>query len=147
MTTTIINAHEYRNLPIDQLTECPLNPRHTLDEKALNELAESIRSQGVLSPLLVRPINAQTYEVVAGKRRFRAAQLAGADSVPVDIRELTDAQCLEIAIVENLRAMCILWKKRTATCGFWRWTNPSTASNKSRPSAASILGMCFQGFA
>jgi ParB family chromosome partitioning protein len=103
MTTTIINAHEYRNLPIDQLTECPLNPRHTLDEKALNELAESIRSQGVLSPLLVRPINAQTYEVVAGKRRYRAAQLAGADSVPVDIRELTDAQCLEIAIVENLQ--------------------------------------------
>jgi ParB family chromosome partitioning protein len=103
MTTTIINAHEYRNLPIDQLIECPLNPRHTLDEKALNELAESIRSQGILSPLLVRPINAQTYEVVAGKRRFRAAQLAGADSVPVDIRELTDAQCLEIAIVENLQ--------------------------------------------
>ena len=101
--TTVINAHEYRNLPIDQLTECPLNPRHTLDEKALDELAESIRSQGVLSPLLVRPINAQTYEVVAGKRRFRAAQLAGADSVPVDIRELTDAQCLEIAIVENLQ--------------------------------------------
>jgi ParB family transcriptional regulator, chromosome partitioning protein len=103
MTTTVINAHEYRNLPIDQLTECPLNPRYTLDEKALNELADSIRTQGVLSPLLVRPINAQTYEVVAGKRRFRAAQLAGVDSVPVDIRELTDAQCLEIAIVENLQ--------------------------------------------
>jgi ParB family chromosome partitioning protein len=103
MTTTVINAHEYRNLSIDQLIECPLNPRHTLDEKALNELAESIRSQGILSPLLVRPINAQTYEVVAGKRRFRAAQLAGVDSAPVDIRELTDAQCLEIAIVENLQ--------------------------------------------
>jgi ParB family transcriptional regulator, chromosome partitioning protein len=103
MESTVINAHEYRNLPIEQLIECPLNPRRTLDEKALNELAESIRTQGVLSPLLVRPIDAQTYEVVAGKRRFRAAQLAGADSVPVDIRELTDAQCLEIAIVENLQ--------------------------------------------
>lgn len=103
MTATVINAHEYRNLPTDQLIECPLNPRRTLDEKALSELAESIRTQGVLSPLLVRPINAQTFEVVAGKRRFRAAQQAGLDSVPVDIRELTDAQCLEIAIVENLQ--------------------------------------------
>jgi len=94
---------EYRNLPIDNLIESPLNPRRTFDQTALNELAASIRSQGVLMPLLVRPVNPQTYEVVAGKRRFRAAQLAGAESVPVEIRVLTDAQCIEIAIVENLQ--------------------------------------------
>ncbi|HZP06077.1 MAG TPA: ParB/RepB/Spo0J family partition protein [Terracidiphilus sp.] len=98
-----MSKNEYRNLPLDQLVECPLNPRRTLDEKALNELAESIRTQGVLMPLLVRPVNPQTYEVVAGKRRFRAAQLAGVESVPVDIRELTDAECIEIAITENLQ--------------------------------------------
>ena len=103
MTTTVIHASEYRNLPLDSLTESPLNPRSIFDEAALNDLAASIRTQGVLSPLLVRPINPQTYEVVAGRRRFRAAQLAGVESVPVDIRELTDAQCLEIAIVENLQ--------------------------------------------
>ena len=103
MTTTVIHAREYRNLALDSLTESPLNPRSIFDEAALNDLAASIRSQGVLSPLLVRPINPQTYEVVAGRRRFRAAQLAGVESVPVDIRELTDAQCLEIAIVENLQ--------------------------------------------
>jgi ParB family chromosome partitioning protein len=75
----------------------------TATKRITEQNAESIRTQGVLSPLLVRPINPQTYEVVAGRRRFRAAQLAGAESVPVDIRELTDAQCLEIAIVENLQ--------------------------------------------
>lgn len=101
MTTTV--QSEYRNLLVDSLIESPLNPRRTFDETALNELAASIRSQGVLMPLLVRPVNPQTYEVVAGKRRFRAAQLAGAESVPVEIRELTDAQCIEIAIVENLQ--------------------------------------------
>lgn len=94
---------EYRNLPLAQLVECPLNPRYTLDEKALNELADSIRNQGVLMPLLVRAINPQTFEVVAGKRRFLAAQLAGVESVPVDIRQLTDAECLETAITENLQ--------------------------------------------
>jgi len=103
MTTTVINAREYRNLPLDSLTESPLNPRRIFDDSGIKELSASIRSQGVLSPLLVRPTNAHNYEVVAGRRRFRAAQLAGIDSVPVDIRELTDAQCLEIAIVENLQ--------------------------------------------
>jgi ParB family chromosome partitioning protein len=95
------NTIEYRNMPLESLIECPLNPRRTLDDAALNELAASIRSQGVLMPLLVRPVNPQTYEVVAGKRRFRAAQRAEVESVPVEIRELTDAQCIEIAIVEN----------------------------------------------
>lgn len=103
MSNTIAAKNEYRNLPLDQLTECPLNPRYAFDETALNELAASIRSQGVLMPLLVRPINPQTFEVVAGKRRFRAAQLAGAESVPVDIRALTDAECIEVAITENLQ--------------------------------------------
>ena len=94
MTTAVQTQSEYRNLPLDSLIESSINPRRIFDEAALNELAESIRTQGVLSPLLVRPINPQTYEVVAGRRRYRAAQRAGVEFVPVDIRELTDAQCL-----------------------------------------------------
>lgn len=102
MTTTVEMQSEYRNLPILNLTESPANPRRTFDETALNELAESIRTQGVLSPLLVRH-KGHSYEIVAGARRYRAAQLAGLDFVPVRIVELTDAQALETSIVENLQ--------------------------------------------
>jgi ParB family transcriptional regulator, chromosome partitioning protein len=102
MTATVEMQSEYRNLPILNLTESAANPRRTFDETALKELAESIRTQGVLSPLLVRP-KGHTYEIVAGARRYRAAQLAGLDSVPVLIVELTDAQALETSIVENLQ--------------------------------------------
>jgi ParB family chromosome partitioning protein len=103
MTTAVQTQSEFRNLPLDSLIESPLNPRRIFDEAALNELTESIRTQGVLSPLLVRPVSPQSYEVVAGRRRYRAAQRAGLEYVPADIRELTDAQCLEISIVENLQ--------------------------------------------
>ncbi len=102
MTTAVETQSEYRDLPILSLTESASNPRRTFDEAALNELAESIRSQGVLSPLLVRHKD-NSYEIVAGARRYRAAQLAGLDSVPVRIVELTDAQALETSIVENLQ--------------------------------------------
>jgi ParB family chromosome partitioning protein len=101
MDTTVINATEYRNLPLDALTESPNNPRRTFDETALNELAESIKAQGILAPLVVRPVN-NHFEIVAGARRYRAAQRAGLDSAPVRIVELTDAQALETGIVENL---------------------------------------------
>ena len=101
MTTTV--QSDYRSLPLDSLTESANNPRRSFDETALNELAESIRTQGVLSPLLVRPKSPHSYEIVAGARRYRAAQLAGVDSVPVRIVELTDAQALETSIVENLQ--------------------------------------------
>ncbi|HUZ97239.1 MAG TPA: ParB/RepB/Spo0J family partition protein, partial [Edaphobacter sp.] len=103
MTTAIATQSEYRNLPILSLTESPANPRRSFDEGSLNELADSIRSQGVLSPLLVRPKGSTTFEIVAGARRYRAALLAGLDSVPVRIVELTDAQALETSIVENLQ--------------------------------------------
>ncbi len=98
MTTAV--QSEYRNLPLASLTESALNPRRSFDEAALNELAESIRTQGLLSPLLVRPKGSHTYEIVAGARRYRAAQIAGLESVPVRIVELTDAQALETSIVE-----------------------------------------------
>ena len=94
-------TQEYRNIPIAQLKESATNPRKTFDEKQLAELAASIRSKGVLLPLLVRPVNGH-FEIVAGERRYRASKLAGRDSVPATVRELTDAECLEIQLIENL---------------------------------------------
>jgi ParB family chromosome partitioning protein len=95
-------ATEYRNLPLSVLTESTTNPRRIFEDVALKELAESIRVQGVLSPLLVRPLTGQSFEIVAGARRYRAAQIAEAATVPVRIVNLTDAEALEAALVENL---------------------------------------------
>ena len=100
MSTQSIAATEYRNLPLAVLTESKTNPRRIFEDVALKELAESIRSQGVLSPLLVRPLNERSFEIVAGARRYRAAKMAEAESVPVRIVQLTDAQALEMSIVE-----------------------------------------------
>ncbi|HUZ93789.1 MAG TPA: ParB/RepB/Spo0J family partition protein [Edaphobacter sp.] len=103
MTTAVQSQSEYRNLPLLSLTESANNPRSTFDEKALDELAESIKAQGVLSPLVVRPKGGHSYEIVAGARRYRAAQRAGLEYVPVRIAELSDAQAVEVSIVENLQ--------------------------------------------
>ncbi len=78
-------------------------PRKQFDDGALNELAESISQHGVLQPLLVRPISDSTYQIVAGERRWRASRLAGLTEVPVVIKELTDKQVAEIALIENLQ--------------------------------------------
>ena len=93
-------ATEYRNLPLAVLTESATNPRRIFEDAALKELAESIRSQGVLSPLLVRPLTDQRFEIVAGARRYRAAQIAEASTVPVRIVHLTDAEALEAQLIE-----------------------------------------------
>jgi ParB family transcriptional regulator, chromosome partitioning protein len=93
-------ASEYRNLPLAVLTESATNPRRIFEDSALKELAESIRSQGVLSPLLVRPLTDQSFEIVAGARRYRAAQMAKAPTVPVRIVNLTDAEALEAQLIE-----------------------------------------------
>ena len=100
MTNTM--QSEYRNLPLDALTESPNNPRRSFDDASLNELAESIKTQGILAPLVVRPVD-HHFEIVAGARRYRAAQRAGLETAPVRIVELTDAQALETSIVENLQ--------------------------------------------
>src|SRR6201995_4496545 len=102
METQVINATEYRNVSLALLNESQTNPRRTFDKTALKELAESIRSQGVLSPLLVRPLTENGFEIIAGARRYRAAQLAGQSTVPVRIVNLSDAAALEAQLVENL---------------------------------------------
>src|SRR6202789_2708768 len=102
-TTTIANATEYRNLPLALLTESKTNPRRTFENDSLKELAESIRTQGILSPLLVRPVSEQGFEIVFGARRYRAAQIAEAATVPVRIKNLSDAEALEAQLIENLQ--------------------------------------------
>jgi ParB family chromosome partitioning protein len=102
METTVINATEYRELPLALLNESKTNPRRVFDDVSLRELAASIRSQGVLSPLLVRPLTENGFEIVAGARRYRAAQIAEAVTVPVRIKQMSDAEVLEAQLVENL---------------------------------------------
>lgn len=102
METTVINATEYRDVPLSLLNESKTNPRRAFDDAALKELATSIRSQGVLSPLLVRPLTENGFEIVAGARRYRAAQMAEVATVPVRIVHLSDAEVLEAQLVENL---------------------------------------------
>jgi ParB family transcriptional regulator, chromosome partitioning protein len=102
METTVINATEYRNVSLSLLNESKTNPRRTFEATALKELAESIRSQGVLSPLLVRPLTENGFEIIAGARRYRAAQMAEQSTVPVRIVNLSDAAALEAQLVENL---------------------------------------------
>jgi ParB family transcriptional regulator, chromosome partitioning protein len=102
METTVINATEYRELPLALLNESKTNPRRVFDETSLKELAASIRSQGVLSPLLVRPLTENGFEIVAGARRYRSAQMAEVATVPVRIVNLSDAEALAAQLVENL---------------------------------------------
>ena len=92
---------DFRILAIDQLRESPTNPRRSFDPAKLEELAQSIRAQGVLVPLIVRSVGANEFEVVAGARRYRAAQAAELFAVPVRIVELTDDEALTLQLVEN----------------------------------------------
>ena len=94
-----------RTLPVDRLEPNPDQPRRTFDEGSLRELATSIREKGVIQPLVVRasPRGLGMHEIVAGERRWRAAQMAGLAELPVIVREYDDAQVLEIAIIENVQ--------------------------------------------
>lgn len=103
MSKAVAITSEYRNLSLSQLQESPSNPRRRFDEHTLNELAESFKSQGVLQPLLVRAIDTDVYEIVAGARRYRAAKLAALEQVPVRVISLSDAACVEAQLVENIQ--------------------------------------------
>ncbi|MFC3080575.1 ParB/RepB/Spo0J family partition protein [Phenylobacterium terrae] len=92
-----------REVPIEFLERNPDQPRWVFPEEQLAELAASIRDKGILQPILVRPKGEGRYEIVAGERRWRAAQRAGLSAVPVLVRELTDMQVLEIGVIENVQ--------------------------------------------
>jgi ParB family transcriptional regulator, chromosome partitioning protein len=94
-----------REVPIDRVRRSELNPRKNFAEKELKELADSIREKGLVQPLVVRPVKSAPghYEIVAGERRWRAAQLASLRTIPVIIRSLSDQEALELAIIENVQ--------------------------------------------
>ena len=93
---------ELRQIPTELIGPSPHQPRTTFDEAGLLALAESIKVRGVLQPVLVRPIPGGTYELVAGERRWRAAQLAELDVLPAIVRYHDDAASLEVALIENM---------------------------------------------
>lgn len=92
-----------RQIPIELIHPNPNNPRHHFDDEMIEELAISIRAKGLLQPLMVRQRDGGNYEIVAGERRWRAAQKAGIHEVPAIVRELSDGEALEIALIENIQ--------------------------------------------
>jgi ParB family chromosome partitioning protein len=93
---------ELRELPVEVISPSPTQPRRRFDEEALQALADSLGERGVLQPVLVRPKAGGTYEIVAGERRWRAAQIAGLETIPALVREREDAEAIELALIENM---------------------------------------------
>lgn len=96
-------AGQPTTLALDKLQPGKYQPRTRMDEGSLYELAESIKSQGVMQPVLVRPVGAGRYEIIAGERRFRAAKLAGLDQVPVLVKAVPDEAAAVMALIENIQ--------------------------------------------
>ena len=90
-------------LPLDRLRPSPTNPRRRFDRAAMDELTESVRQHGIFQPILVRPIDAEDFEIVAGERRFRAAKAVGLGSIPAIVRPLQDQEAIELQVLENLQ--------------------------------------------
>lgn len=101
--SVMLDARNLRHMPIELLRANPNNPRKHFGDSDLEDLARSIREKGLLQPLVVRPRGDDSYEIVAGERRWRAAQRAAIHEVPVLIREMSDGQALEIALIENIQ--------------------------------------------
>ena len=94
---------ELQYLPLDLVQRGKYQPRRDMDSEALEELAQSIKAQGVMQPIVVRPIGSGRFEIVAGERRWRASQLAGLDKIPAMVREIPDEAAIAMALIENIQ--------------------------------------------
>lgn len=94
---------QLQQLPIEQLQRGKYQPRRDMRQEALEELANSIKAQGVMQPIVVRAIGHQKYEIVAGERRWRATQLAGLDTIPAIVRDIDDNAAIAMALIENIQ--------------------------------------------
>ena len=94
---------ELRQIRLEKLQRGKYQPRIEFDEAALNELAESIKAQGVMQPIVVRSISTDQFEIVAGERRWRASQIAGLDSIPALVRDISDETAIAMALIENIQ--------------------------------------------
>ena len=92
-----------RELPVDLIQRGKYQPRRDMDPESLRELADSIVAQGVMQPIVVRPISDQKFEIIAGERRWRATQLAGLDVIPAVIRDVSDQAAIAMALIENIQ--------------------------------------------
>ncbi len=97
------SSESLRTLPVAQLQPGKYQPRTHMDQASLSELADSIKAQGIMQPILVRPVGQDKYEIIAGERRWRAAQLAGLSEVPVMVREIPDEAALAMSLIENIQ--------------------------------------------
>jgi ParB family chromosome partitioning protein len=144
-STTSQSDGDLRQLPLEFLQRGKYQPRIDFDEAALQELADSIKVQGVMQPIVVRSIGADRYEIVAGERRWRASQLAALDTIPAIVRDISDETAIAMALIENIqrenlnsleeaRAL-----KRLQTEFDLSQQEVATAVGKSRPVIANLL--------
>ena len=144
-STTSQSDGDLRQLPLEFLQRGKYQPRIDFDEAALQELADSIKAQGVMQPIVVRSIGADRYEIVAGERRWRASQLAALDTIPAIVRDISDETAIAMALIENIqrenlnpleeaRAL-----KRLQTEFDLSQQEVATAVGKSRPVMANLL--------
>src|SRR5690606_12904602 len=98
-----VDNRELRHLPLDLIQRGKYQPRRDMDPTTLEELAQSIKSQGVMQPIVVRPIAGGRYEIIAGERRWRASQQAGKDSIPAMVRDIPDEAAIAMALIENIQ--------------------------------------------
>ena len=98
-----IDHKELQHLPLDLIQRGKYQPRRDMDPQALEELAHSIRVQGVMQPIVVRPIGNERYEIIAGERRWRASQQAGVDTIPAMVRDVSDEAAIAMALIENIQ--------------------------------------------
>ena len=102
-TLAVDKDGDLKNIPIDLIQRGKYQPRTDMNEKALEELAASIRAQGVMQPIVVRPISSDKYEIIAGERRWRASQIAGIDSIPAIIKSVGDEAAIAMSLIENIQ--------------------------------------------
>ena len=136
-----------QEIPVGDLDTNPDQPRQTFDNESIAQLADSIRDQGVLQPLLVVPFNGGRYRIIAGERRYRASRLAGLETLPCIVKDIDVVRQMEIALIENLqredlnpleaaKGIQALMKQ----CGYTQ-EKVSTRLGKSRPAVANLLRM------
>lgn len=101
--TALISSEGLQVIPVDKIQRGIYQPRRDMDQPALEELANSIRAQGVIQPIVVRPVDMGRYEIIAGERRWRAAQLAGLTEIPTTVRDVPDEAAIAMALIENIQ--------------------------------------------
>ena len=101
--TSKTQGSDLKNIPLDVIQRGKYQPRVDMHEEALEELASSIRTQGVMQPIVIRPISSKKYEIIAGERRWRASQIAGLDTIPAIIKQVGDEAAIAMSLIENIQ--------------------------------------------